>query len=203
MQVTIELLRACWPCTDAYKWSINIFKEAGKDVLTFEEGLEYLIRDNAPDDWIDWYKSLRSNPTAVKFHNDYRYIEKYKVYDFVNYHEEYDNLSDALIASEEYKQSLELHNPGLFTCQKVTVDENNNETMIRINLDQAEPGDSIRVFDPISALFSETMPLEEAKVELARIKEKYFNNIPGSGILQGIQNADGDIAWVEYSGNSQ
>lgn len=200
MKITIELLRACWPCTRAYKWSIGVFAEAQKDVLTFEEGLEYLIRDNCPEDWIDWYQSIKSNPVAVMFHGDYQLVEKYRVYDFVSYFEEFSDLQQAIDANDDYKRSLEIHNPGLFVCQQIVKGEDGTETTVRVNLEEVTGDGLFRVFNPITVTFSEELTIDDAKAELNSVREQYFNRFPGGGLCQAIQNTDGDIAWVPYEG---
>lgn len=203
MKITQELLKKCLPCADAYRWTLDIKASLNKDEITYEEGMEFLLQNNVPQDWILWYKSLPSNPIAVSFYNDHTYLEEYRVNDLAGGFDFASSYQDALNLYEEYKNVLHLHNPGLFNCRAFILDEYGFETTIKVDLNNTDITENIFVFNPLSGQYSEPLSLDEAKKASSEIKEQYYKNMTfGVPIYQKIQNPDGDTAWVPYEERS-
>ena len=204
MRITQELLKACSPCADGYKFAINTKPNLVDSYeVSYEEGMNILVEGGAPQEWIVWYNSLPSNPKAVSFYGDHIYLEEYRVNDLAGSFDFAYSYQDALDLYEEYKNRLYLHNPGLFNCRTFVLNELGFETMVRVDLDNTDITENIHVFDPLTGQYSEPLSLEEAKKAFVDVKERYYDYMTfGIPIYQKIQNPDGDTAWVPYEERS-
>ena len=200
--ITIPFLQTMNACEGGIEWTKNWFISINVTECTYEYGRENLNAycKNNPDitvGWMTWYDSLPTNPKAIMYFPDWKYLSEFKLLNiFTNVYDTFTNLSDAQAQLEKNKTEYIDSQKNKFSVNQDVDNPDGSTTWIPVDPFTFDKEDDYQVFDVFSGQYTFCSNLAEAQATQRAIEEKLCNAVMPP-IQQQIASADGnETAWV-------
>lgn len=228
MKITRDLLKAVGVCHDGYVFALGVFKDINADEFTHTQGKNslqsyMLTNPNQTELKMEWWDSLKFNPVAVKFYNDYtrgtygfQYFESATQPIYITgedgsveeaawshvsaVYQEYATLEEATDARLAHLNNYMINNPELFNIsQEVPALHHDGSTASLYQpISQSDflieqTNSKYQILNPLTAEVILLASFTEASQYLTNLKSQFLD--AKSPIKQKVTNPDGDYAW--------
>jgi len=199
--ITIPFLTDMGACQESIDWTANHFQQVGITQCTWQYGIDQIkpYCDANPTitvGWMNWYDSLPTNPKAIMYFPDWKYLDEFKLQNLItNTYDYFTSLSDAQAQLELNKQEYIVNQKERFS---VNIDIDNPDgsiTWTPVDPFSFDQEDDYQVFDTFTGQYTACSNLADAKAAQKSIEEQVGNLVPP--IQQKISSADGQqTAWI-------
>ena len=201
MKITIGLLKACGVCGDALIWTTRALHLNNRESADFIEGrtelLPYLknLDEDTSNGWLRWYDGLLTNPTAVKYYNDYTYLPEYRIIDATLNNQEvyFTNYDGALNYIKQAEVDCIKNCKNRFSVVRTVENDQCIVTTIPVDIESETEEGTFLVYNHETGVNEPHRNLQSAKDGIFELSKKFTD--AHLNIMQKVTNPDGDIAW--------